>query len=49
MQPVVGLLNVLDVDNLAVGVESESLLCDGCLDWVLGVEDFVEFLKLVGF
>jgi hypothetical protein len=40
--------NVLDVDDLAVGVKSESLLCDRCLDWVLGVEDFVEFLELDG-
>ena len=41
-------LNVLNIDNLAVGVETKSLLLDRCLDWVLGVEDFVEFLELCG-
>ena len=40
--------NILDVDDLAVGVESESLLCDRCLDWVLRVEYFVQFLELDG-
>lgn len=43
----VPLSNVLDIYYLAVCIETEPLLGDRGLDWILGVENLVEFLELL--
>jgi hypothetical protein len=41
------LSDILDIYYLAVRIETEPLLGNRRLDWILGVENLVEFLKLL--
>jgi hypothetical protein len=44
-----GFLNILDINNLTISIKAKSLLLDGRFDWVLGIEDLVEFLECAVF